>query len=51
MASIESFGIKSLKKTKDEDYTFPMQIPYIAKLQDKDKLIIKELMKSDHKLE
>jgi hypothetical protein len=33
----ESFGIKSKKKTKDEDHEFPMQIPYIAKMQDKDK--------------
>jgi hypothetical protein len=47
----ESFGIKSKKKTKDEDYKFPMQIPYIAKMQDKDKSLIKELMKSDHKYE
>jgi hypothetical protein len=43
----ESFGIKSKKKTKDEDYEFPMQIPYIAKMQDKDKSLIKDLMKSD----
>jgi hypothetical protein len=28
-----------------------MQIPYIAKMQDKDKLLIKELMKNDHKYE
>jgi hypothetical protein len=27
----EAFGIKSKKKTKDEDYKFPMQIPYIEK--------------------
>jgi hypothetical protein len=33
----EAFGIKSKKKTKDEDYKIPMQIPYIAKMQDKDK--------------
>jgi hypothetical protein len=33
----EFFGIKSKKKTKDEDQKFPMQIPYIAKMQDKDK--------------
>jgi hypothetical protein len=26
-----------------------MQIPYIAKMQDKNKLLMKELMKSDHK--
>jgi hypothetical protein len=26
----EAFGIKSKKKTKDEDYEFPMQIPYIS---------------------
>jgi hypothetical protein len=45
----EAFGIKFKKKTKDEDYEFPMQIPYIAKMQDKDKSIMKELMKSDHK--
>jgi hypothetical protein len=37
----ESFGIKSKKKTKDEDYKFPMQIPYIAKMQDKDKSLKK----------
>jgi hypothetical protein len=30
----EAFGIKSRKKTKDKDYEFPMQIPYIAKMQD-----------------
>jgi hypothetical protein len=47
----ESFGIKSKKKTKDEDYKFPVQIPYIAKMQDKDKSLMKELMKSDHKYE
>jgi hypothetical protein len=29
----ESFGIQSKKKTKDEDYEFPMQISYIAKMQ------------------
>jgi hypothetical protein len=34
----EAFGIKSKKKTKDEDHKFPMQIPYIAKMQDKDKI-------------
>jgi hypothetical protein len=33
----ESFGIKTKKKTKDENYEFLMQIPYIAKMQDKDK--------------
>jgi hypothetical protein len=33
----EAFGIKSKRKTKDEDYGFPVQIPYIAKMQDKDK--------------
>jgi hypothetical protein len=27
----EACGRKSKKKTKDEDYKFPMQIPYIAK--------------------
>jgi hypothetical protein len=37
----EAFGIKSKKKTKDEDYEFPIQILYIAKIQDKDKLLIK----------
>jgi hypothetical protein len=47
----ESFGIKTKKKTKDEDYKFPMQIPYIAKMQDKDKSLKKELTKSDHKYE
>jgi hypothetical protein len=47
----EAFGIKSKKKNKDEDYEFPMQIPYIVKIQDKDKSLIKELMKSDHKYE
>jgi hypothetical protein len=45
----EAFGLKSKKKTKDEDYEFPMQIPYIAKMQDKDKSLMK--MKSDHKYE
>jgi hypothetical protein len=47
----EAFGIKSKKKTKDEDYEFPMQIPNISKMQDKDKLLMKELTKSDHKYE
>jgi hypothetical protein len=28
----ESIGIKSKKKTKDEDHEFLMQIPYIAKM-------------------
>jgi hypothetical protein len=27
----EACGMKSKKKTKDEDYEFPMQIPIIAK--------------------
>jgi hypothetical protein len=43
----EAFGIKSKNKTKDEDYEVPMQIPYISKMQDKDKLFMKELMKSN----
>jgi hypothetical protein len=47
----EAFGIKSKKKTKDEEYEFPMQIPYIAKMQNKDKSLKKELTKSDHKYE
>jgi hypothetical protein len=38
----ESFGIKSKNKTKDQDFEFPMQIPYIAKMQDIDKSLIKE---------
>jgi hypothetical protein len=38
----EAFGIKSKKKTKDEDYKFPMQIPYIAKMYDKYKSLMKE---------
>jgi hypothetical protein len=33
----EAFGIKSKKKTEDRDYEFSMQIPYIAKMQNKDK--------------
>jgi hypothetical protein len=47
----EAFGIKSKKKTKDEDHEFPMQIPHITKMQDKDKSLMKELMKSGHKYE
>jgi hypothetical protein len=47
----EAFCIKCKNKTKDEDYEFPMQIPYIAKMQNKDKSIMKELKKSDHKYE
>jgi hypothetical protein len=47
----KSFGITSKNKTKDEDYEFTMQIPYIAKMQGKDKSLIKELMKSDHNYE
>jgi hypothetical protein len=47
----ESFGIKSKKKTKDEDHEFPMQIPYIVKMQDKDKSLKKELIKSDYTYE
>jgi hypothetical protein len=46
----EAFGIKSKKKTKDEDYEFPLQILYIAKMQDKDKLLMKELTKSDQRM-
>jgi hypothetical protein len=30
----ESVGIKTKKKTKVEHDEFPMQIPYIAKMQD-----------------
>jgi hypothetical protein len=33
----ESFGIKTKNKTQDEDHELPMQIPHIAKKQDKDK--------------
>jgi hypothetical protein len=47
----ESFGMKTKKKTKDEDHEFPMQIPYIAKMQNKDKTLKKELTKSDNKYE
>jgi hypothetical protein len=47
----EAFGIKYKKKTKEEEYEFPMQIPYIAKMQNKDKLLMKELTKSNHKYE
>jgi hypothetical protein len=47
----ESFGMKSRKKTEDEDHKLPMQIPYIAKMQDKDKSLKKELSKRDHKYE
>jgi hypothetical protein len=47
----EAFGIKSKNKPKDEDCKFSMQIPFIAKMQDKDKLLMKELMKSDHNYE
>jgi hypothetical protein len=47
----ESFGNKIKNKTKDEAYKFPRQITYITKMQDKDKSIIKELKKSDHKYE
>jgi hypothetical protein len=28
----EAFGMKSKKKTKDEDYEFHIQIPFIAKM-------------------
>jgi hypothetical protein len=31
----ESFGMKTKKKTKDEDHEFPIKISYIAKMQDK----------------
>jgi hypothetical protein len=47
----KAFGITSKKKIKDEDYEFPMQIPYIAKMQDKDNSLMKELIKSNHKYE
>jgi hypothetical protein len=47
----ESFGMKTKKKTKDEDHELPIQIPYIAKMQDKDKLLKKELTKSDNTYE
>jgi hypothetical protein len=47
----ESFGMKTKKKPKDEDQEFPIQIPYIARMQDKDKSLKKELMKSDNKHE
>jgi hypothetical protein len=43
-AMAEAFGIKSKKKTKDEEYKFPMQIPCIAKMQVKDKSLMKKLM-------
>jgi hypothetical protein len=47
----EAFVIKSKNKTKDEDYEFPMQIPFIPKMQNKDKSLMKELTKSIHKYE
>jgi hypothetical protein len=47
----ESFGINSKKKTKHEDHEFPMQIPYFARIQDKDKWLKKELMKRNNKYE
>jgi hypothetical protein len=47
----EAFGIKSKKKTKDEEYKFTMQIPYIAKMQNKDKSLMQKLTKNDHKYE
>jgi hypothetical protein len=47
----EAFGIEYKNKTKDEDYEFTMQIPYIAKIQNKDKSLMKELTKSDYKYE
>jgi hypothetical protein len=47
----EAFGITSKKKSKDEECEFPTKIPYIAKIQNKDKSIMKELTKSDHKYE
>jgi hypothetical protein len=37
------------KKTKDKDYKFPMQLPYIVKPQEKYQSLIKELKESDHK--
>jgi hypothetical protein len=37
----KAFGIKSEKKTKDENYKLPMQIPYITKMQNKDKSLMK----------
>jgi hypothetical protein len=45
----EAFAIKSKNLTKYEDYKFPMKILYIAKMQNKDKSLMKESMKSDHK--
>jgi hypothetical protein len=47
----EAFGMKSKNKTKDEYYEFPMQIPFIAKIQNKDRSLMKQLNKSDHKYE
>jgi lipid II:glycine glycyltransferase (peptidoglycan interpeptide bridge formation enzyme) len=47
----DSFGIKTKKETREADYKFPMQIPYIAKMQDKNKSLIKEVKKIDHKYE
>jgi hypothetical protein len=37
----EAFAIKYKKKTKDEDYEFSMQTPFIAKIQNKDKSLMK----------
>jgi hypothetical protein len=47
----EAFGIKSKKKTKDEDYGFLMQIPFIEKMKNKHKSLMKQLKKSDHRYE
>jgi hypothetical protein len=47
----ESCGIKTKEKIKDEEYEFPMQIPYITEMKNKDKSLMKELKKDNHKYE
>jgi hypothetical protein len=47
----EAFSMKSKKKPEDKDYEFSMQISFIAKMQNKDKSLMKQLKKSDHKYE
>jgi hypothetical protein len=43
--------LKQNRKTKDEDYELPIEIPYISGMQNKDKSLKKELMKSNNKYE
>jgi hypothetical protein len=41
--------LKTLVKQERTDNTFPMDMPYIAEMQEKDKRLMMEIKKDNHK--